>query len=307
MRFPNLKRSSYPKTVAEAVEILSNAERKAIAVSGGVSFIFAPHPGIEEVVFLRRLPLSYIRSREGGLEIGATTLISELVESKAATNYAGGVLWDAARRIGSTLNRNLITAGGNLVQPFIWSDLPAVALALGAKFRLQGKKARTIPAAEFFAQPPRDILEPGELLVEICFPPFSASARMAQPHRPDTVGAYNRAAYRKFALTENDFAILKIAVVLNRRGRFGREIVIVAGGGTILPQRLSRAEKVILKKNASQSLVNQAADEAAAEIKLVRDIRCSEEYKRDVCRALLRGILEEILLDQESGEAWKLF
>ena len=301
MRFPDLKRSSHPKTVAEAVEILSNAERQAIAVSGGVSFIFASHPGVEEVVFLRRLPLSYIRSREGGLEIGATTLISELVESKAVKTCAGGILWDAARRIGSTLNRNLITAGGNLVQPFIWSDLPTVALALGAKFRVQGKKARTIPAAEFFAQPPRDILEPGELLTEICFPAFPAPPRSAPS------GDGNRTAYRKFALTENDFAILKMAVVLDRRARLCREIAIVAGGGTVLPQRLSRAEQVILKKNASQSLVNQAADEAAAEIKLVKDIRCSEEYKRDVCRALLREILEEILLDQESGEAWKLF
>lgn len=293
MRTAKVKKVSYPRSITKAVEILADGSRKALPLSGGVSFIFSPLKGVEELVSLRTLPLNYIRPLKGGLEIGATTLISELVESKAVENYGDGILREAARRIGSTLNRNLITVGGNLVQPFIWSDLPTVALALGAKFHLRGKMGRTVEAADFFAQLPRNLLKPGEILTEISFPPLSGSGF--------------RTAWRKFALTENDFAILKLAVVLNRRGRLCREITIVAGGGTVLPQRLFRAETVLTGKKASQSLVNQASDEAGLEIELSKDIRCSEKYKRDLTRALLRGILEEDLLDLELGETWKLF
>ena len=139
MRLPNMKRVSYPGTISEAVAILSDEKRNAVPLSGGVSFIFSSLSGVEELVCLRSLPLSYIKKKNGGLLVGATTLISELVESGAVGSYADGILLEAARRVGSTLNRNLITVGGSLVQPFIWSDLPAVALALGAKIKIQGK------------------------------------------------------------------------------------------------------------------------------------------------------------------------
>jgi carbon-monoxide dehydrogenase medium subunit len=292
MRFPNLKRTSRPRSVAEASAILADPARRAVAVSGGISCIFAHQPGVEEIVLLRDLPLSFVRPREGGLEIGPATLISVLLESPAAREYAGGILLSVARKIGSTLNRNLITVGGNLLQPFIWSDLPTVMLALQAKFRLEGKAERTLSAAHLFARAPRELLQPGEILTAILLPPLDVSA-----------GGDGRTAYRKFTLTENDFALLRLAVVLKRQGNSCREIAVAAGGGTVLPQRLSRAEAAVRNRSASAELVTEAAAAAAAEIKLARDIRCSEEYKRDLCRTLVRETLEETLLDRPSVES----
>ena len=291
MKLPNIKRVSYPESTAEAVAILSDEKRNAVPLSGGVSFIFASTAGGEELVCLRSLPLRYIKKKNGGLLVGATTLVSELVESGAIGSYADGILHEAARRIGSTLNRNMITVGGSMVQPFIWSDLPAVALAMGAKIKIQGKKSRTIDAEKFYARPPRQLLKKGDLVTEVLFP--------APPPG-------SRAAYRKFALTENDFAILKVAILLSRRKRLCREITVAVGGAAVLPQRTPMAEAALRGKQASQVLVNEASELAAEEIKVSRDMRCSNDYKRELCRVMVRAILEEILLDQKVPE-WKLF
>ena len=292
MKLPELQRVSYPKTVEEAITILSNEKRRAVAVAGGITFAFTPPSNVEEMVCLRRLPLNYISKKGGAIHIGATTPISDLVSSGLIKGYADGIIWETARRIGSTLNRNLITVGGNLVQPFIWSDLSTVTLALGARIIIQDKnKRRELSAEEFFARVPAKFLKPGSLVIEIIFPPFAKNAH---------------AAYEKFTLTEFDYAILKVAIVLTRTGKVCREIAIVVGGATVLPQRIREAEEILRGKTGSQILVNEASELASEELKLVRDIRCSEKYKRDLCRVQVRGILEKILLDQKVPE-WKLF
>ncbi len=290
MKFAQLKQVTRPDSIAEAVRILSDEKRRAVPIGGGISFIFAPPAGVEELVTLSSLPLSYIKKEAGGLRIGAATPIADIVESLPVKDYAAGVLRQAARGIGSTLNRNLITIGGNLVQPFIWSDLPALVLALGARMKIQGKTSRVLSAERFFSQLPRQVLKREELVVEIIFPPLPRGFR---------------AAWRAFTLTENDFALLKLAVVLSRSRRVCREIVITAGGGRILPQRLRESEEALRGKKADQLLVNRVSEIAGEELKLTKDIRCSEDYKRSLGRALVRGILEEILLDQKVPE-WKL-
>jgi carbon-monoxide dehydrogenase medium subunit len=291
MRLTNLQKISFPESIEEAVRILSDEKRSAVPLSGGVSFVFSPLPAVEELVSLRNLPLRYVKTKSGGLQIGATTLIGEMVESRAVRTYADGALWEAARRVGSTLNRNLITIGGSLVQPFIWSDLPTVALALGAKLRIHGRKIHTVEAEKFFAKVPKQLLKNGELVTEIVFPPLPSGSRTV---------------YHKFTLTENDFALLKVAIVLNRRERLCRDITIVVGGAVILPQEVREAERVLRGKRVSQAMVNEASEVAAEEIKVAKDIRCTNDYKRQLCRVMVRGILEEIMLDQEVAETWKL-
>jgi aerobic carbon-monoxide dehydrogenase medium subunit len=292
MRLAELKRVSYPETVAEAVRILAEANGRALPLSGGVSFVFAPLQSVEELVSLSRLPLSYIKSEKGGLRIGATTPVADLAASREAEKYADGVLSQVARRIGSTLNRNLITVGGNLVQPFIWSDLPAVALALAPSFVIQGPEGkRTLRAEKFFSRMPKQLLQEGELVTEIVFPPPPKNSRTA---------------YEKFTLTEVDFAYLKTVIQLSRSGKKCLELSIAIGSATVLPQRAASAEAILRGKAASQVLVNEASEAAAEEIKVSKDIRCTEDYKRDLTRAQVRGILERILLDQKVPE-WKLF
>lgn len=292
MRLTELKKVSYPETVTEAVRILAEGKGRSMALSGGVSFVFAPLKSVEELVSLSRLPLNYVKEDKGGLRIGAITPIADLAACREAEKYGDGIISRAARQIGSTLNRNLITVGGNLVQPFIWSDLPTLALALAAEVAVQGPlRRRTLKAAAFFSRMPKQILREDELVTEIYFPPPPKNSL---------------AAYEKFTLTEVDFAYLKTAIQLSRVGKKCLDITIAIGSATVLPQRAAAAEAFLRGKTANQILVNEASEAAAEEIAVSRDIRCSEEYKRDLARAQVRGILERILLDQKVPE-WKLF
>ncbi len=279
IRLPDLKRVSYPESVEEAADILEEGSGKAVPYSGGVSFVFAPMSGVEELVCLHRLSLNYITKKDGGLRIGAGTLIGELVESRAVKNYADGILFECARRIGSTLNRNLISVGGNLIRPFIWSDLSTVARALQASVRVEGKNRREIPAEEFFSELPARQLHSGDLVTEIVFP------------KP---GKDTRAFFEEFTLTEIDFALLKVAMVLTGGKKSCRQARIVVGGATILPQRAEKAEEILGQGRITADTIDRTAAAAGKEIKITRDIRCSEKYKRDLCRGMIKGLLEEI-------------
>lgn len=280
MSVSNLQKVLYPETIEEARLLVSGRDDKVKYLSGGITFIFAKQPGVEELVSLSRLPLNYIKKKGDELRIGATTLIAELVESRAVKSYADGVLWKAARGIGSTLNRNLITVGGNLVQPFIWSDLSTVAVALGARITIQGEEERVYEAAEFFSQLPRRLLKPGDLMTEIAFPALAKDSR---------------AAYEKFSLTEVDFAYLKAAIVYTGGPRSCRDITLIIGGAALLPQRAVEAEQLLRGKRVSGKLIEEVAAKASSGIKVTRDIRCSEKSKRKICAGLIRGMLEEII------------
>lgn len=279
MSVPNLQKVLYPETIEEARGLVSDRRKKVRYLSGGISFMFANQPGVEELVSLSRLPLNFIKKKAGGLRIGSTTLIAELVESRSVKSYADGALWKAARGIGSILNRNLITVGGNLVQPFIWSDLSTVALALGARITVRGEEERVYDAAEFFSRIPRQLLKPADLMTEIYFP---------------SLPEQSRAAYEKFSLTAVDFAYLKVAIVYTGGPRYCRDITIIIGSAALLPQRAVEAEKLMQGKRVTRKLFEKTAAKAAGEIKMIRDIRCPARSKRKICAGVIRGMLEEM-------------
>jgi len=162
---------------------------------------------------------------------------------------------------------------------------------MNAEIKIRGKTECSLPAEKFFARIPKQLLKSGELVTEIVFPPVPKGTR---------------ASFYAFGLTEIDFALLKVAVRLVRRQRLCREIVIVACGGTLLPQRLRGAEEILRGKKGSQILVNESSEKAAEEVKVAKDIRCGKDYKRQLCRVMVRAVLEDILLDQKVAE-WKLF
>ena len=280
MSVPNLQKVLYPETIDEARGLVAAHGDKARYYSGGVTFVFSKQTGVEELVSLSRLPLNFIKKKAGGLRIGSTTLIAEMVESRAVKSYADGALWRAARGIGSILNRNLITVGGNLVQPFIWSDLSTIAVALGARITVRGEEERVYDAEEFFSRIPRQLMKPADLLTEIYFP--------ALPEQ-------SRAAYEKFSLTAVDFAYLKAAIVYNGGPRYCRDITIVIGGAALLPQLAVEAEKLMRSKRVTSKLFEKVAARAAGEIKMTRDIRCPERSKRKICAGVIRGMLEEMI------------
>jgi carbon-monoxide dehydrogenase medium subunit len=126
------------------------------------------------------------------------------------------LLREALAFVGHTPTRCRGTVGGSIVHADPTAELPVCAVALGAELVVAGPGGRrTIPAEEFFLSVFMTALEPGELLVEIRFPP------------PAGGSAFEEVAHR-----DGDFAVVCVAVAGDRvaLGGVGATPVLWDGG-----------------------------------------------------------------------------
>jgi aerobic carbon-monoxide dehydrogenase medium subunit len=122
--------------------------------------------------------LSYLRTADGEVRIGALTRHAELLSSAEAGRHFP-ILHDAERVIADPIVRNWGTVGGSLCQADPSEDLSAAFAAVRATMVIQGSSGtRTVSAREFHLGPYETVVAPGEILTEIRVPilPGSGSA-----------------------------------------------------------------------------------------------------------------------------------
>ncbi|MDD5557237.1 MAG: FAD binding domain-containing protein [bacterium] len=276
---PELKKVHHPKTAEELLALLAAGGGRVAPAGGGVSFAFAIPPGVEELASLRALGLDRIDLDGDGLRIGAMATINLLARSPAAAGFRDGLLAEAASRVAATPNRNLITVGGNACRLFIWSDLPVVYCAAGARFRVRGAKGvRVLSCEEFYRGTPLDMIGRAEYLEEIVIPP--AAGRAGDAHR-------------KFFETHNQFGLVSAAasVTLDEAGAC-RSARLCLGGLRLNPAVSAEAAGVLEGREPSPDRLREAAEAAVAAVKVVRDVRMSDEYKRALAATVGREALE---------------
>src|SRR5262245_29861353 len=163
-----------PRTLDEAVSILSKLGPDAKILSGGQSLIpmmklrLATPPYIIDI---NRIPdLNYIAEFNGFLRIGALARENELDFSPAViSSYP--ILVDTTSVIADPLVRNQATACGNLAHGDPANDHPATMLALEASLIAVGPRGeREIPIESFFTGLFTTALQPEEILKEIRIP-----------------------------------------------------------------------------------------------------------------------------------------
>ncbi len=274
-------------TTADAREKLLARPGQTGFLAGGTSYIFSQKKEIDTLVDLRPLPLHYIRQKQGELQVGAMTRLSDICFSGQAQAYANGILATAAHRTGTTLNRNLCTLGGLLVHPYVWPELAGAALALNASLTVYRGSDQTVNASDFYAQSPSKTLAAGDILSSVSFPEVPANRRFA---------------FEKYASTHNEFAWLTLTVGATIEAGLVSKAVIVAGSASPLPQRLSAAEEFLEGKPLTQDVILETVSRAAKTMQVGRDIRCSVQYKRNLCAGMLRGLLEERFSTLSSGK-----
>src|SRR5438876_2265709 len=167
-----------PGTVDEALALLAEHGDEAKPLAGGQSLIPAMNfrlarPGA--LVDLNQIAeLSYVRSQRDGLVIGAMTRQRTVERSEEARRVAP-LVSEAMPFVAHPQIRNRGTVGGSIAHADPAAELPAVMLALEARFRARSRAGeRSIPVAEFFKGMLETALAPGELLVEIAVPALPA-------------------------------------------------------------------------------------------------------------------------------------
>ncbi len=271
-----------PATLDEALALLAEHGGEAKPLAGGQSLIPAMNFRLARPAVLVDLngisELAYVRPESGGVAVGAMTR-QRVVERSEVVARAAPLLAEALPSIAHPQIRNRGTVGGSIAHADPSAELPAVMLALDARFRAQGSTGeRSIPAAEFFKGMLETALEPGELLVEIAVPPLPASTGTA---------------FLEVARRHGDYAMVGVAVIvtLDPRGRCkqARISLLSVGDGPVLA---TEAGKVLAGQTPSADLLRAAGNTAAThDIDPPSDIHATAAYRRRLAAVLTRRAL----------------
>ncbi len=176
-----------PATLEEALDALAQPEARPLA--GGQSLVPAMRLRLARpslVVDIGRLDLRRTASEDGQLRVGALVTWDELSSAPALQRPELAAVAECASGIGDLQVRNRGTLGGGLAHADPASDMPAVALALGARVFVRSKEGdRELAVSDLYLGPFLTALRSGELILEVRLPvppPGSGSAYVSVEH-----------------------------------------------------------------------------------------------------------------------------
>jgi carbon-monoxide dehydrogenase medium subunit len=215
---------------------------------------------------------------EGQLRVGALATHAE-VAAHVTIREQFPVIAEMAAQVANPQIRNLATLGGNLCYGDPASDPPTCLFALGARVRVRrGDDEREIALEHFFKGYYENVLDVGDVLVEVIVPPLPRD------------GA---ALYSRFITTPAEGRPLT-AVALRAVGGRGRwtEVRLALGAVVSAPTRAVKAERFLAGRKLTQEVLAEAAQLAVSDLDPVDDFRASGAYRREVTRVSVRRLLD---------------
>jgi carbon-monoxide dehydrogenase medium subunit len=286
---PNIKLLQ-PTSLDEAVSLLSEQNDETKIVSGGTALVIMLRNRLiapTTLLSLGRLPeLRSIRHEPSiGLKIGALVTIRE-AETSALVRERHSVLAQTFSKVGNVRIRNAATVGGNLSEADYASDPPCVLVALRARVKARSVKGeREIPLTDFFKGFYETVLAPDEILTELIVPDQAPGSR---------------ATYLKYvSRSSEDRPCVGMAVVLeNDSDGTCKDLRLVAGAVSEIPQEIVGPETTARGKHLSDSLIEQIADAYSTAIEPLSDLRGSAWYRQQIIRVMARRAMQQVVGDQ---------
>jgi carbon-monoxide dehydrogenase medium subunit len=274
-----------PTSVEQALDHVAQLGYDAKILAGGQSLIPTMNFRLAQpsaLIDLNNIPeLFYIRpSDDGGLLIGAMTRQSTLERDPLIAERAP-LVRAAMPYIAHPQIRTRGTFGGSIAHADPSAELPAVTVALGARYRVRNKAGeRWIAAEEFFVSLFTTLLQPDEVLVEIALPPMPPRSGWS---------------FQEVARQSGAYGLVGVAALVTLDDKKHCQQARVAF--------LSAGERPMLAQHAAKTLVGQAptaeairaAAEAAAkdDVDPSSDIHASADYRRHLVKVLARQSLTE--------------
>lgn len=260
-----------PASLADAVKLLSDFGDEARPLAGGHSLVpmmklRLATPG--HLVDLHDVPgLKGIRHDGDRVIIGAMTTQHELLASEEI-GQSLPILREAALLIADPQVRYCGTIGGNVANGDPGNDMPALMMALGASYRLEGPAgAREVAASEFYQGAYFTALEPGEILTAISVPVPAAG---------------HGYAYEKLKRKVGDYATAAAAVMLTMSG--GKVATCAIGLTNVheTPLLATDAASAVVGTGLDPASLKNAAAAAEAIMSPAADARGPVEYRKHV-------------------------
>jgi carbon-monoxide dehydrogenase medium subunit len=285
-----------PDSLDTALDVLARSGGEAKILAGGQSLIPVMNFRLAQpalLVDLNRLrELDYVREVDGGLRIGAMTR-QRTLERDPLVARLSPLLAETVPFIAHPQIRNRGTVGGSLAHADPAAELPAVAVALDARFRLRRSGGeRWVEARDFFCGLFATVLEPDEMLVEVALP----------PPPPRTGWAFLEVARR-----HGDYAQVGVAarVTLDEAGkcRAARLVYLSVGDG---PVEATAAAALLAGSGGGvdgEEAIAAASEKAARdEMDPNGDIHASSDFKRHLARVVTGRALRRAFA-RATGEA----
>jgi carbon-monoxide dehydrogenase medium subunit len=274
-----------PASLEAALDALARHGGDAKLLAGGQSLIPVMNFRLAEPALLidinKLAELDFIRrDEEGHLRIGAMVRQRRLERDRLVAEMAP-LLHEAVPFIAHPQIRNRGTFGGSLAHADPAAELPALAVALGARFRLHRAGGdRWVAAEDFFAGLFATALEPDEMLVEAAIPPSPARTGWA---------------FLEVARRHGDYAQVGVAarVTLDESGRCreARLVYLSVGDAPVVARAAAR---LLAGEELSPQAIAAAAEKAAGdEMDPLGDIHATPEFKRHLARVLTRRVLRK--------------
>jgi carbon-monoxide dehydrogenase medium subunit len=279
--YPSRFRYEAPRSIADAISLLSDAGDEAKVLAGGQSLVplmklrFASP---ELIVDINNIGgLDYHREdADGTIRIGALCRHADL-ERSALLGSKQPLMASAAPLIADPIVRNRGTLVGSLCHADPQGDWASVVAALGGHVVARGPAGRrTIAMTDFVTGPFQNTLAPDEIAVEAVIP---------APKGTPSGG------YLKLERRVGDFATVGVAVAIETSDGAVRRAGIAltgVGGSTISADEAAAA---LVGQPLTGQAIEQAADLAAAAARPRTDHRGSAEYKRHMVRTFVVRIL----------------
>jgi CO/xanthine dehydrogenase FAD-binding subunit len=273
-----------PTSVVEALKLLVQHNGTARPLAGGTDLIDQIRVGRhtpELVIDVKKLTeLNVLSESADGLQVGAAVPCYRIYGSDAV-NSQYSALADSCRIIGGIQIQSRATIGGNLCNSGPAADSTPAMIALDGLCVIAGPGGtREVPVASFCTGPGKNVLQSGELLVELRFPP-----------RPDHSGSHYR---RMIPRNEMDIAIVGVgaSVVLDEAGQSFVSARIGLGAVAPTPLYAKAASELLAGKPVNDESLQLAAAAAQEIASPITDMRGTREYRIHVTGVLVKRVLQ---------------
>ena len=278
-----------PRTLAEAVRLLSEEGRVSMAKAGGTDLLVwmkkhAVRPDL--VVDLSAIPelREVAFDAASGLSVGACASLNDLAEHPQGGTFYRALV-DGALSHSDHVIRNKATLVGNLCSSVPSGDLIPPACVHEAVLHLTGPRGeRSVPMRDFITGPRRNVLARGEIVTRVTFP---------LPEGP-SAGCYIKLG-RRNAL---DLAQVGVACLAVRTPR-GLAYRLAFGAVAPAPVRVLGAEALLAGvESPDEALLDRVAGEAMGAVNPITDVRASREYRLamvgELTKKAIRTCLERL-------------
>jgi carbon-monoxide dehydrogenase medium subunit len=267
----------------QTYELLARHGDEARVLAGGQSLIPALNLRLAAPAVLIDIngldQLAGIAVENGALRIGALTRQRALEESGEVARHAP-LLKMAIPHIAHPAIRNRGTIGGSIALADPAAELPACAVALGARVEVRGAGgARALDPAAFFLGIYATDLRPGELVTAVVVPKCPPGYR---------------SAIAEVARRRGDYAIAGLAAHARVDGRVLADARLVFFGIGTRPVRATAAGAAIEGRAIDEATIAAAQDALAGDLEPCADLHASAATKLHLARVLTARVLEEL-------------